>query len=710
MKSRKPRFAIALALVVIVTVLGGIAVLTSGSATGAPKTKPPALSPQEQQLISSVEQNQSYALGVVQHQFDAGPVVAGATDDAAAQYLAAQMQAIGLDPGGQSGGYLEDFTIYGWEPQPGGEPVSTITISDPAPRQISVTQYYKGAGTGPAGLTAPVVYVDLGRWGDFERTDVRGKIILFHRQDPLWYGVPPLFEAKARGAVGAMMDYPRVAPDVLHNDVILESIPTVYVTTNDANAMRDKLAAGQQVTAHLVVDNKVGHYPTAHNVIGIIPGSTYPEEFVYLGAHFDHWFGAATDDNAGVGSVLAIAKAWKDSGIAPKRTLVFCLWDSEELGGHQDTWYDWCIGSYAHIAATLKNDGTLGAALHPDRVGKIAAYLNMDVIGFDGLVQMEATPDLSALYWKAARDTGVTATATTNLYIVSSYDDWSFYMVGVPAGEIAWRGAAYKGIYHTPNDTMDKIDPEHFRINLDFNAVAMMRVAQAGVGPYSLDENVQEGETGLVEIVAKDPAVFASGNADASALRQGIADYRAALGVVESKMAAKKLTKAQTQRINATVLKSAMALNEHLYDWDTTIIPGWGGVFILDQYGSDLSFMNTAISALAAGDTAAAAQALGEVTTMEWGQELGSEAYQGVLDQIYFTPHPLWAEGFMPRLTLVHDEYMSLKGRSASGTMTRGEIIASLTEKRDAIYDSVTASCNELGKGYSDAAKILLTM
>ena len=74
------------------------------------------------------------------------------------------------------------------------------------------------------------------------------------------------------------------------------------------------------------------------NVVAMIEGEN-PNEYVAVGAHLDHmgmdngkiWNGA--DDNAsGAVAVMTIAKAFAESGVKPKRTIIFCTWTGEEKG------------------------------------------------------------------------------------------------------------------------------------------------------------------------------------------------------------------------------------------------------------------------------------------------------------------------------------------------------------------------------------------
>lgn len=88
--------------------------------------------------------------------------------------------------------------------------------------------------------------------------------------------------------------------------------------------------------------NEVHQKLTMRNVIAKIAGDN-PDEYVIIGAHYDHLgfdpmldgdqiYNGADDNASGVAAVLQIARAFKESGKRPKRTVVFALWDGEEKG------------------------------------------------------------------------------------------------------------------------------------------------------------------------------------------------------------------------------------------------------------------------------------------------------------------------------------------------------------------------------------------
>jgi hypothetical protein len=111
------------------------------------------------------------------------------------------------------------------------------------------------------------------------------------------------------------------------------------------------------------------HVVNSRNVVGMLAGSDprLREEAVVLGAHIDHLgstgdvFYPGADDNAsGTAALIEIAKAFATLPARPKRTVVFAFWTGEEEGK---------LGSGYFVR-------------HPRwPLGRIAAYLNLDMIG-----------------------------------------------------------------------------------------------------------------------------------------------------------------------------------------------------------------------------------------------------------------------------------------------------------------------------------------
>ncbi|MDD3568563.1 MAG: M20/M25/M40 family metallo-hydrolase [Bacteroidales bacterium] len=71
-----------------------------------------------------------------------------------------------------------------------------------------------------------------------------------------------------------------------------------------------------------------------HNVIGVIPGTEFPDEYVIMGGHLDA-FDVATggvDNGSGVTPAMEAARLIMEAGGKPKRTILVCLWTGEEFG------------------------------------------------------------------------------------------------------------------------------------------------------------------------------------------------------------------------------------------------------------------------------------------------------------------------------------------------------------------------------------------
>ena len=70
-----------------------------------------------------------------------------------------------------------------------------------------------------------------------------------------------------------------------------------------------------------------------YDVIAMIKGTDFPDEWVIRGNHHDAWVNGAQDPISGQAAMLEEAKAigvMVKSGWKPKRTIVYCAWDGEE--------------------------------------------------------------------------------------------------------------------------------------------------------------------------------------------------------------------------------------------------------------------------------------------------------------------------------------------------------------------------------------------
>ena len=92
------------------------------------------------------------------------------------------------------------------------------------------------------------------------------------------------------------------------------------------------VGATDAVKVHLVVKSEWS-LKTIYNVVAMMKGSTYPDQWVMRGNHHDGWVFGASDPISGHIAMMAEAKAIGElakGGWKPKRTLVYLSWDAEE--------------------------------------------------------------------------------------------------------------------------------------------------------------------------------------------------------------------------------------------------------------------------------------------------------------------------------------------------------------------------------------------
>lgn len=91
---------------------------------------------------------------------------------------------------------------------------------------------------------------------------------------------------------------------------------------------------GGAVKAHVKVDMDNSIKPN-YVVEARIRGSEFPDEWIILGNHRDAWEFGGVDPSSGTASMIEMTRALgelKKQGSRPKRTIVACSWDGEEVG------------------------------------------------------------------------------------------------------------------------------------------------------------------------------------------------------------------------------------------------------------------------------------------------------------------------------------------------------------------------------------------
>jgi N-acetylated-alpha-linked acidic dipeptidase len=137
---------------------------------------------------------------------------------------------------------------------------------------------------------------------------------------------------------------------------------------------------GERVRVHLKIemDNSIQPY---YVVEGRIRGSELPDEWVVLGNHRDAWVFGGVDPSSGTASMMemtrALGKLTKE-GMRPRRTLVVCSWDGEEIGLTGSTeWGEQFADELRKKAVAYLNvdSSTSGPDFHGSAVASLAPML-----------------------------------------------------------------------------------------------------------------------------------------------------------------------------------------------------------------------------------------------------------------------------------------------------------------------------------------------
>jgi Zn-dependent M28 family amino/carboxypeptidase len=264
----------------------------------------------------------------------------------AAEYIATQLQAFGLEPAGDNGSWFQKVPIDivglkrdSYHATTTGKATRTLRY----PQDVVV---WAGSATEQSAATGELVFVGYGatapeyKWDDFKDVDVKGKILLVLVNDPpapaneptlfggramTWYGRYPykFEEAERRGAAGALVIHtteragypwhtvegswakeqrmfprPANAPRPLgFRGWITDSIATAMLAQAGLDLAqlrrqaesRDFRPVATGITLDLGFTNSVAHLES-ENVLGQLKGTDAKGalEYVVLSAHWDH--------------------------------------------------------------------------------------------------------------------------------------------------------------------------------------------------------------------------------------------------------------------------------------------------------------------------------------------------------------------------------------------------------------------------------------
>ncbi|MBA4312868.1 MAG: hypothetical protein C0417_09585 [Chlorobiaceae bacterium] len=432
----------------------------------------------------------------------------------AASYMASEFSKLKLKPFGDSAYYqklnVEYNEIY--------SPVKLNLIEDG-----KVTKEYKLGKdfvcrelTGSGHITAPVVFCGYGLskpefgYDDYAAVNVKGKIVIVFKSNPSWkmndtsnWGNGyPRFKAKLakeHGAVGMLIvslpndakpqttiisvlegggeqdeNFPQFHIDIpIADEILAGSGFTLKDLQTKIDSSKQPFVVQTASTIEMEVHSKYTKEKPTMNIVGKLEGSD-PElrnEYVVVGAHLDHvgeqageiYAPGANDNASGSAAVLEIARAFIKGKIKPKRSIIFVLFASEELG---------LIGSKYFVDNP------------PVPLEKITAMINLDCIGYGDSIQVgngKSSPNL----WNVAhhQDSLFTKMMVGATWSGGGADAGPFHDKGIPAAYFVTTNS-YTHL-HCMTDTPETLNKTLFE---EITKLAYLTAFEVVNGGYDREE------------------------------------------------------------------------------------------------------------------------------------------------------------------------------------------------------------------------------
>ena len=398
---------------------------------------------------------------------EVGPRPAGTDAEARArEWAVRRLKALGF-----ANVHVETYDMPVWVR---GEEKAEIVA--PFPQKLVVTALGNSGATPPGGVTAQVVAFDgLAALEAARDSDVRGKIVFVtHRmtatQDGSQYGFfgavrrtgPSV--ASRKGAAGIVIrslgtDYhrnPHTGTQTWGEGAT--PIPAAALSLPDAEQLQRILKRGKPVTMRLLLTPRNLGIRQSGNVVAEVRGTDPGAGIVLIGGHLDSWdLGTGAFDNAaGVAITAAAAKRIMAAG-RPRRTIRVVWFGSEEVGGYGNKAYR---SAHKDENIVFVSESDFGA----DRVWR------MDP-GF-----AEANSALADRIAAALAPLGIARSTTP---AGGGVDLGPWVAAGVAAVDLQQDGTRYFDYHHTPDDTLDKVDPEQLRQNVAAWTAMLALVANA---------------------------------------------------------------------------------------------------------------------------------------------------------------------------------------------------------------------------------------
>ena len=434
----------------------------------------------------------------------------------AAKYLALEFDKFRLTPKGSDGTFYQNIPLQSKQPARSsklnlhlGDEIITCSLFEDFLIYGTGSQFYIPD-------SVELIFVGYGivapefDYNDYQNFEVDNKIVVFIDGEPLsldstyfdgqYPTVYSLPEAKqrialSRGALGTIL-IPNLAQEQNFSwdkNIIDFSFPIISFAASVNSSfdvmmnpeISDLLFTGTSKTIENIIEmhnkHKMEGFPLkvrvsfagsfkeqsflSPNVVGMIKGNDpkLNDSYVLISAHYDHLgidktgdvFNGADDNGSGTVTLLELAKAFQNTEIKPKRSVVFLWVTAEEVG---------MLGSKFYTENPLFPMSKTVACINLDMVGRVFEPRDSvwnrspkKVKDSDGIfaVTNNVWPALKEITTTACTKTGLKPDFSLPAYFLGSSDHASFEKKGVAVLNLS---TGYHADYHKPTDETEKIN------------------------------------------------------------------------------------------------------------------------------------------------------------------------------------------------------------------------------------------------------------
>jgi carboxypeptidase Q len=235
-------------------------------------------------------------------------------------------------------------------------PGGTVSPMD----RLNILALGNSLGTGSAGIEAPVLLIHSFDELEQKKDAIKGKIVFYNYPfnqtfvetfraygDAVGYRVFGASRAAKYGALAVLVRSMSSSVDndphtgaMFYNDSF-PKIPAAAVGLRDADKLAAAITKNGKGDVYLRTMASMLPDTLAHNIIGELRGSEFPDQYITIGGHLDSWDPAegAQDDGAGCVHSIEVLRALKAIGYKPRHTIRVVLFANEENGSRGGTKY-----------------------------------------------------------------------------------------------------------------------------------------------------------------------------------------------------------------------------------------------------------------------------------------------------------------------------------------------------------------------------------